>query len=136
MLAELREGSLDVFHLEAEMFDADFTASTLSLRMTFKSGEVDVTIGQKNTVDPQADLFETEHLLVKSGCFFWICRPDIGLSRHSLMSCLACTGFKTRLAEGECPRSDQWQYAEFFDFQHELQPLLQTHHLRRKYRLA
>lgn len=60
----------------------------------------------------------------------------IGLSRHRLDVMFGLHGFKTRLAEGECPRSDQWQYAEFFDFQHELQPLLQTHHLRRKYRLA
>src|SRR2546427_9308239 len=76
MLAKLRQGSLNVFHLEAEMFDANLTASTLSLRATLQDGEVDVAIGQKNTVVPQADLFETEDLLVKSGCLFWICRPD------------------------------------------------------------
>jgi hypothetical protein len=67
MLAKLRQGFLNVFHLEAEMFDANLTASTLSLRATFKNGEVDVAIGQKNTVEPQADLFETENLLVKGG---------------------------------------------------------------------
>src|SRR5262249_25075756 len=73
MLAKLRQGSLNVFHLEAEMFDANLTGSTLSLRATLKNGEVDVVIRQKNTVKPQADLFETEHLLVKGGCLFWIC---------------------------------------------------------------
>ena len=50
MLAELREGSFDVFHLEAEMFNANLTASPFSLRATLKNGEVDVAIGQKNTV--------------------------------------------------------------------------------------
>ena len=73
MLAKFRQGCLNVVHLEAEMFDADLTGSTLSLRTTLQNGEVDVAIGQKNTVDPQADLFETEHLLVKGGCLFWVC---------------------------------------------------------------
>ena len=76
MLAELRQGSLNVFHLEAEMFDANLTGPTLSLRATLKNGEVDVAIGQKNTVEPQADLFETEHLLIKGGCLLWIYSPD------------------------------------------------------------
>ena len=75
MLAKLRQGSLNVFHLEAEMFDANLTASTLSLRATLENGEVNVAIGRKNTVEPQADLFETEDLLVKGGCLLWICSP-------------------------------------------------------------
>jgi hypothetical protein len=56
MMDKLRQGSLNIFHLETEMFEADLTAPTLSLRATLQNGEVDVAIGQINTVLPQADL--------------------------------------------------------------------------------
>jgi hypothetical protein len=77
------------------MFDANLTASTLSLRATLKNGEIDVAIGQKNTVQPQADLFETEDLLVKGGCLFRICGPDSNVLNpgHDI---LRCVGFSTQ----------------------------------------
>jgi hypothetical protein len=81
--------------MEAEMFDANLTASTLSLRATLKNGEIDVAIGQKNTVQPQADLFETEDLLVKGGCLFWICGPDSNVLNPGHDN-LRCVGFSTQ----------------------------------------
>jgi hypothetical protein len=76
MPAKLRQGSLNVFHLEAEMSMPILPPPTLSLRAILKNGEVDVAIGKKNAVEAQADLFETEDLLVKGGCLFWICCSD------------------------------------------------------------
>src|SRR5262245_7090650 len=112
MLAKFRQGSLNVFHLEAEMFDANLTGSTLSLRATLQNGEVDVAIGQKNTVEPQADLFETEDLLVKGGCLLWICRPDSNVlnSGHEHLLCASFNrwilpSLESKLAEIEDQRS-------------------------------
>src|SRR5215467_5567032 len=89
MLAKLGQGSLNIFHLETEMFDANLTAATLSLGPTFKNGEVDVAIREKNAVQSETDLFETEDLLVKGGCLFWICRPDSNVLNpgHSNLLC-------------------------------------------------
>jgi hypothetical protein len=74
------------------MFDANFTAATLSLGAALQNSEIDVAIGQINTVLPEADLFETEDLLIKGGCRFWICGPDSDVLNPGHES-LLCAGF-------------------------------------------